>query len=391
MGLELGFAISFLSFITCILIASFIGKTKYFSFILERKNRFGSIDGVRGYLAISVFFHHFVITYYWKTENKWQRPPEDLFQNFGKVGVAIFFMITGFLFFSRIIDKNKTLNWVSLYQSRLFRIYPLYLFAICNITFIVLYSSEFQINVSFLYLLKDYMKWFLFIGGPINQFSDTKNIIASVDWTLTYEWVFYFSLPLIFIVNRVIGKWGLVCIAVLSVFLFYRPIYVSYFSSAYFIYFALGSIAYYFTEKFKGAIKRKNNSMSFLSLALVVFLLVYPKTLDSIHVVVMSILFVIIASGCNMFGVFSSRGSIVLGEISYSIYLLHGIVLYLLFTIWSPLQIAEYSIEEFILFLPLVSILVVLISTITFLTIEKPAINAGKKLKFSMSLNKNTK
>ena len=35
-------------------------KIKQFSFLSERQGRFASIDGLRGYLATLVFFHHFI-------------------------------------------------------------------------------------------------------------------------------------------------------------------------------------------------------------------------------------------------------------------------------------------------------------------------------------------
>lgn len=130
--------ITILSFLACIVLGFVLSKTKRFSYLSDRDNRFGAIDGIRGYLALSVFFHHYVITYYWKLNQVWQRPPENFFQNLGKVGVAIFFMITGFLFFSRIISQDRTINWFSLYKSRIFRIYPLYLFSLCVISLFVL-------------------------------------------------------------------------------------------------------------------------------------------------------------------------------------------------------------------------------------------------------------
>jgi peptidoglycan/LPS O-acetylase OafA/YrhL len=95
----------------------------------------------------------------------------------------------------------------------------------------------------------------------------------------------------------------------------------------------------------------------------------------------MSVLFLFIAAGNNMFKSFSSKASIVLGEISYSIYLTHGIVLYILFSGENGKEIALLSIEKYALLMPLVSVVVVLFSSLTFLLIEKPGIDLGKKLR----------
>jgi peptidoglycan/LPS O-acetylase OafA/YrhL len=44
----------------------------------------------------------------------------------------------------------------------------------------------------------DLLKWFLFIGEEVNGYSDRRRIIAGVDWTLSYEWLFYISLVFVF-------------------------------------------------------------------------------------------------------------------------------------------------------------------------------------------------
>jgi uncharacterized membrane protein len=66
----------------CLLVAYIIGKAlaknHQFSYLDARHNRLGAIDGLRGYLAIFVFFHHVVVTYYWKRDGYWGYPPEPV-------------------------------------------------------------------------------------------------------------------------------------------------------------------------------------------------------------------------------------------------------------------------------------------------------------------------
>ena len=69
------------------------------------ENRISNIDGLRGYLALGVFFHHFIITYYWQNTGIWQRSPENFYNNLAELSVSMFFMITGYLFF-KVILKN---------------------------------------------------------------------------------------------------------------------------------------------------------------------------------------------------------------------------------------------------------------------------------------------
>ena len=174
--------------LACFAIAILAAKSfiRFFPSILPpQSGRLVTLDGLRGFLAFSVFIHHFVITYYWKVDGVWRRPESDIYQNFGKVGVVLFFMITGFLFIDRLISKKKV-NWFLLFKSRLFRIQPLYFFALIIVLILSLKNTNFQIG-DWQSFFKDIVLWLLFYGRSINEFADSKRIIASVDWTLKYQ------------------------------------------------------------------------------------------------------------------------------------------------------------------------------------------------------------
>ncbi len=85
------------------------------------------------------------------------------------------------------------------------------------------------------------------------------------------------------------------------------------------------------------------------------------------------------ALGNDLFGLLSRRGLKTLGEISYSIYLLHGIVLYVVFTLCNGFAVTGGSVTSYLAFLPFILLLVCGISTITFLVIEKPFILKPKQ------------
>lgn len=376
------FVMPAVSIILCMTLASILSKTKYFAFIKSRKHRSGSIDGIRGFLALFVFFHHFIIMYYWKLNDQWRRPPEDVFENYGKVGVAIFFMITGCLFFSKIVNTKHPINWVALYQSRVFRILPLYIFALTIITIIVFAGSNYQLNVTPFVLLKQLAKWGLFIGSTINGFLDTRFIIAGVDWTLKYEWLFYLSLPIISIINRKLGFIGLLLLVTFSLLGFIYPISTYVFSSTFILYFCIGAAISSAPKAFNEFIKNNNVLISTINLVLLILTLLYPTPLDLVHVLMISVLFLLVAAGNTIFGLLALQSAIVLGEISYSIYLLHGIILYLIFTVLAPISVEAYLINEFIYFMPIISIIVVAISALTYILIEKPCIDFGRKLTF---------
>ena len=82
------------------------------------QGRFSSIDGLRGYLAFFVFLHHSCIWYFYLRTGKWVLPPSNLYIHLGQIAVALFFMITGFLFFSKLIDgKTRGLDWTKIFVS----------------------------------------------------------------------------------------------------------------------------------------------------------------------------------------------------------------------------------------------------------------------------------
>jgi peptidoglycan/LPS O-acetylase OafA/YrhL len=384
----LKFGMTLICFGISILTAKLVSRHRFFSFLTLRQGRYGSIDGLRGFLAISVLFHHFIITWYWKVSEKWTRPPEDYYQNYGKVGVAIFFAITGFLFVSKILKDSGKINWIEFYESRIFRIYPLYIFAILIVT-IIIFSSNFKLEVSLREVIKGYTQWLTFRqpGGIVNNFLDTKLVIAGVDWTLQYEWLFYILLPIIAIAIVRLGRVGGLFLFVVCVYLFNKPMQIDSIDTSLLIFFAVGGLSAYLNRHYKipdSIIKSKLvSSLAVLAIAFAIF---HPITFDSVHVILISLFFILIVLGNDLFGVFSLKSSILLGEISYSIYLLHGIVLYLVFSVFKIAVLKNLSLQEYLIFMPVICVTVILISALTFISIEKPSIDFGRTYPISRML-----
>lgn len=370
---------SIIALLASYLLAHGLIKLKGFEYLINRSGRYGAIDGLRGYLALFVFIHHFVLTWYWKNTGNWGQMPEIYYDNLGYVGVHIFFMITGFLFISKILSDNGNTNWYRLYKSRIFRIYPLYIAALFVISLIVFYKSDFQLNAEPFKLLKEYVRWFLYHGLTINDFSETKKINAGVDWTLKYEWVFYLSLPLLaMIIAR--GKVAIALLLFLVAASFFYPQHLISISTVYFILFAIGGITAFLCVNYRSYAGVLNSRYwSVIAVCGILVALFYPNTHSLIHIISISLFFIPVAFGNSMFGLFIDRASILLGEISYSIYLLHGVVLYILFSVFNSGYVTEVSMFNYIYIMPAVSLLVVLMSTTTFLVIEKPCINYGRK------------
>jgi peptidoglycan/LPS O-acetylase OafA/YrhL len=62
------------------------------------QHRYATIDGLRGYLAFLVFLHHSAVWFFYLKTNAWTGPPSNIYAQFGESSVALFFMITAFLF-----------------------------------------------------------------------------------------------------------------------------------------------------------------------------------------------------------------------------------------------------------------------------------------------------
>ena len=86
--------------------------------------KYPEIDGLRGYLAFFVFLHHSYIWSHFLKSDSWEDPNSHLFNHFGQTSVVLFFIITAFLFITKLIEtKNYYFDWKKYNVSRFFRIF----------------------------------------------------------------------------------------------------------------------------------------------------------------------------------------------------------------------------------------------------------------------------
>ena len=315
----------------------------YLHFPLE-KDRILSIDGLRGYLALGVFIEHSANWYLYRKTGLWLPLKSNLYQSLGNIGIMFFFMITGFLFWSRLIrDENTSLDWVKLYIARLLRLTPLYFFVVSIILLIVFIKTHFIIREKISSLLTEIFQWYSFtIGGRpnINGLKDTS-IICGVVWTLPYEWLFYISLPFMGLFFRKHNQYLSSLIALIGIIFLYIVMHLS--KDVWFSYSPqllsafLGGIFVAYIVKLKASEILKNSFFSWISI-LILCLIFYLTTdpWNTIGIIACSFIFLVIASGNSFFGILTLKSSRVLGEISYSIYLIHPLLLFSLFEFLMP-------------------------------------------------------
>jgi peptidoglycan/LPS O-acetylase OafA/YrhL len=92
----------------------------------------------------------------------------------------------------------------------------------------------------------------------------------------------------------------------------------------------------------------------------------------------LGVFFLLVVSGTSLFGLFRLTGARRLGDISYSLYLMHGAVLTLLFS-WRPLvELSLTGSAHYYVMQALCTAILLAICVGTYLLIEKPGIALGR-------------
>jgi len=366
------------------------------AFLLMRKfgappvqGRFASIDGLRGYLAFFVFLHHASIWFFYLRTGKWVNPPSNLYSHFGLSSVLIFFMITGFLFFSKLIDgRTRSIDWGRLYISRFLRLAPLYLFVMLLLFCVVAYLSGGILNEPIQKLLSNSAQWlgFTILGAPnLNGIGGTLIIVAGVTWSLPYEWLFYFSLPLLALTVRVVAPLPYIAVAVAGVtgLVMLDPQFHSLKQMSVPLLSFIGGIIVSFlvrSELVRQFAARKTSSFIVIG-CLATAVTFYPIGFGLAPVILLFVAFAVIACGNTLFGILVSPTSRTLGEMAYSIYLIHGISLFITFSlIVGQYKSREISSVTHWLMVAGITPVLIFVCFITFRFIESPAMRSSTKL-----------
>jgi len=296
--------------------------------------RYTAIDGLRGYLAFFVFLHHACIWYFFLQSGEWRPPPSNLYTHFGQSSVAMFFMITGFLFFSKLLDGRQTIDWLRLFVSRFLRLTPAYLVMLAIMFGVVMLVSDADIRSAPVQVSKDALRWmsFTILGAPdLNGLADTWRITAGVTWSLPYEWFFYFSLPLLALTtgSAVPLRYLLpAAAAVLGMLWVWEPLL------PHFLSFLTGIIAALCVRSSYVRVLTASRWAAVFAFACLAVMVNYLPTSNAyLKAIPLALAFIVIACGNSLFGLLTHRLSRMLGEMAFSLYLMHGILLYVSFSL----------------------------------------------------------
>lgn len=161
----------------------------------SKQSTIGLLDGVRALAClIVIFFHIYRIprdVNVWPTQ-PFQHPLLDAFLFFGRYGVTLFFVLSGFLLFlpfakALVFEKS----WPSIrrfYTRRIFRIVPAYYLSL--ILIVLIFQQQYlqpqrwgELGLFFTFLMD---------ASPA-----THKQLNAPFWTLAIEWQFYMLLPLL--------------------------------------------------------------------------------------------------------------------------------------------------------------------------------------------------
>lgn len=354
----------FVGFMCFLLAWSIANGSEFYRNVLARmeKGRTSMIDGLRGWLALGVLLTHAAVMYSYFDRETWDGSYAWIYGRLGPMGVCLFFMVTGFLFWGRVIRTDARLDVAQFLVSRVRRIVPMYLLSVVIVLIVVAVESGFKLHVSAYALAKEIRPWFAFGFMPYGEINGVKeaHYINAAYWTLAYEWAFYLALPLLALHHR--GRKFVLLLALAVFFSTSMPVVFC---------FIFGALAAWIAERRLIPFPLNQHWLTPLPLAGLLLALTYQNTYSFVPELLLFIFFFFVVNDNSLFGLLATRAAKMLGTVSYSIYLLHCIVLFVVVSLANALwPVKLMPIEIFISLVVCVALLTVLLSAVTYRHIE---------------------
>ncbi len=352
------------------------------------------IEGLRGILAMNVFFHHSLIAYVFMSTGNWDPPLSVFYGELGPGSVKMFFFITGFLFWTKAIKSPDSLRTLTFFKRRFLRLMPAYWGSLCLILLSAARLSHFRLLVPAGTLASELLTW-LTCGVPLD-FTDINSIYiavvnANVCWSLRVEWFFYLALPFLawFATKKRVGFLLLLTAGIFAAFAAIGPLtgrldlaadplrtLATYMATS----FSVGMITAHLKAKWPSWPLLRHPGWIALALLLLLAVMLfnragiyYPESL------LLAPIFVLIVYGNDFGGLLTSRPITYLGTISYSVYLLHGIVLFSVSKLTGLLvNFSGLSPVAYWSFVGCEGVLVIFVASLSYYALEKPFI--GKRI-----------
>lgn len=342
--------------------------------LAESGGRFEAIDGLRGFLALGVLGGHAVTMYSFHTSGVWSGEIAPFYISASTAGVAVFFMITGFLFWLRLLRSAAGFDFRAFFVARIQRLAPMYFVSVLMALAVIFSLSGFALRVPPMQLVRELQAWlsFGFIHtGPVNGVQEAHSVNA-VYWTLGYEWAFYLALPFLALFAR--GAWSVVLFVVVAFFSIRAPIVLN------FVYGALAAALVH--NKTLAGILDSLWLRPVPLAALAAYFIADGYVHKMLEGALLFVFFIFVVHGYSAFGLFLSRPAKILGAISYSLYLTHCIVLFLVVGAADRLLGLEtFGPTQYWLLVAAAAVVTVVLSAVTFQFVEYPFMNPRGRAK----------
>ncbi|SDD32036.1 Peptidoglycan/LPS O-acetylase OafA/YrhL, contains acyltransferase and SGNH-hydrolase domains [Mucilaginibacter pineti] len=361
---------------------------------IKTKVFFPNLNGVRALAALMVVVSHVELH---KVIFHVRRIPDTNLLNFGKAGVTIFFSLSGFLITYLLLEEKRnftTINFKGFYMRRILRIWPLYYLVVLFGFFVYPGGTghAFWLSVFFLPNLAFCLQMLPAIFDPI--------------WSIGTEEQFYIFHPHFFRIKKlqhilyallafIVLLWA-AQLAVDHLFV-HHPMYTSLHKVMYYSRFdnmmigAVVAVLYYNTkhpefnfrfQKVFNAIFRKKVQLVILNIFLIYLVCYLLYDIPHGDVLIAALASLLIVNLCEAkTSIYSLNNKYLgyIGQISYSIYLLHKFVLFLvLYLISKYLAQGSLVIENIIIYTSIITLSIALAS-LSYYGYERPFLNIKKR------------
>lgn len=345
---------------------------------------FDEFQGLRGILALWVFFSHVYDLAPLTDLNL--SPLIGIFIKGGQA-VSVFIILSGFVITHTLATKRQ--SYWGYIVNRFFRLYPL--FFICTLVYVIVMGYWQKPD------LWKYVPSQLFMIHGVPFFGIPKNspqAFLGPAWSISLEWQFYIVAPALLMLTQF--KYRFLCLLGINLTSLTMLGWVPELNKLGFLlkhlhYFLIGIASYWiFVEPPKHFLQKDFAKKYYISALILILLL--AMFLAGVYQEVVAVL-ICWALGC--FATFDSENSVFwkpvksfllapfiqwLGKLSFSIYLVHDIVLRGINKTFFITLTTELTLAQHFIFLLVVGFLITLgLSVLTYRFIETPGIRLGRK------------
>jgi len=343
------------------------------------KPKIAALEGLRGLMAVWVVLGHVSLTFGWRL------PGID--QN--TLAVDVFILLSGFVI-ARLIDQKQE-PYAPYILRRAFRLFPLYLAVLAVSTALLGVQGEAWERVQALSpanlgrsglvdMARAHLPLHLATHLPLAQGIVPSSLLPRAAytlvgqaWSISLEWQFYLLAPFMVWAVKARQRWLLLGAAV-ALLLLAAPLFSKAYLGAKILHFVVGGASYFALER-----RFDKWAMGVLAAACLGVVLMDGAP----QLIVLAIWLCVIAAvggrlplaGPSIDRLLSSAPLKRLGEISYSIYLVHMIPLYGVIVILGRMGVPAAQLGAWAA--PLTLVLTYLIATATYRFIERPGIDLG--------------